>query len=38
MDTWERGVISRLDAPAGVLGLAVGQRLRNALERLVARR
>ncbi|MCC7046030.1 MAG: hypothetical protein IT562_04890 [Alphaproteobacteria bacterium] len=37
MDSWESGVISKVNAPAGALGLAAGQRLRDALTRLVAR-
>ncbi len=32
-DTWESGVVSRVNAPARELGFSVGGRLREALER-----
>jgi hypothetical protein len=35
-DTWESGVISRVNAPAAALGFAPGARLREALERFAA--
>lgn len=36
MDAWENGIVSHVNAPAAALGLAPGQRLREALARLVA--
>ena len=36
LDTWECGVISNLNESARRLGLAVGESLRGALQRLVA--
>jgi hypothetical protein len=35
-DTWDSGVISHVNAAAGGLGLAVGEPLRPALQRLIA--
>ncbi len=32
-DTWESGVVSRVNAPARELGFMVGERLREAVER-----
>ena len=34
-DTWDHGIVSRLNEAAAVLGIAHGERLRDALSRLV---